>query len=114
MDAYNFWKRFDEKKGDREIKDICKTADIAYQRIADQRSDCRLPRLEDAFVLASEINVSLEYLLTGNSVDNQRYSARALKVAAAFDDATERRKESIEELLDILPLEKNNSVSKAN
>ena len=48
------------------LKELCKKLDIAYQRIADQRTDCRFPKLEDAYALAKAVGVSLDYLLAGS------------------------------------------------
>ena len=55
MDAYLFWKNIDEaRKGKRPLKDVCKQFGITYQRIADQRSECRFPKLEVAIAKACE------------------------------------------------------------
>lgn len=69
------------------------------------------PRADDCLRVAKVLGVSVEYLLTGKDSQYRKYSDRAIKVAAAFDKASARRQEAIEELLDILPLEKNNQVS---
>lgn len=114
MNAYNFWKNFDNAKDGREIKEICKAANITYQRIADQRSDCRFPRLEDAYALASTLNISLDYLMSGKRGQHQGYSDRALRVAAAFDKAPDIDKDYIEQrILDIVPPGKNNQIPKS-
>ena len=71
MDAYRFWDNLDKARGESiTLKDLCKKIGIAYQRLADQRSDCRFPKLEDAYALAKAIGVSLDYLITGESLSN--------------------------------------------
>lgn len=68
MDAYRFWDNLDKARNDKiTLKDLCNKLGIAYQRIADQRTDCRFPKLEDAYALANELGVSLEFLLTGKA-----------------------------------------------
>ena len=103
MDAYLFWKNIDvARKGKRPLKDVCKQFGITYQRIADQRSECRFPKLEDAYFLALSYNVSLEFLLTGEKEDLY-FSNRTLAIAKACEQAKDGILESIEKLLDIDP-----------
>ena len=81
MNAYLFWKNIDEARKDKKsLKEVCHSHGIAYQRIADQRSECRFPKLEDAYLIASSYKVSLEYLLTGMEEDFTYLSPEALEV----------------------------------
>ena len=77
--AGSFWENLDKiRKGGKSLKEACSELGIAYQRIADQRTDCRFPKLEDSFLLAKYYGVSIEYLLTGQ--DPYQLSAEAKAV----------------------------------
>lgn len=65
--AYEFWKNFDQVMGKTAIKDFAREHGFDYVRIINQRSDCRLPKLEDACALAHALNTNVEYLLTGEA-----------------------------------------------
>ena len=113
-DSYLFWKRFDDSKPyGVTLKDICSEVGLVYQRIADQRSDCRLPKLDDAFLLSSRIGVSLEYLLTGcacTSSRQEKLSPRSLAIALACERASDLELTMVEKILDISPPGKNTGV----
>lgn len=68
--AYDFWKRVDYANTGH-IIDLCKTAKIDYNRMKHNRSDCRLPKLEDAYAIARALGVSVEYLLAGEVQKNK-------------------------------------------
>ena len=105
MDAYRFWANLDEarKSNQSSLKEVCRKLGIAYQRIADQRSECRLPKLEDAFLLASDLGVSLEYLLTGTE-QTTIYPERIKAIAdACMHEATEEDLVLVERILRITP-----------
>lgn len=77
MDAYQFWDNLDKARGDTTtLKDLCRNLGIAYQRIADQRSDCRFPKLEDAYALSEALGVSIDFLITGKE-SRRLYSKEA-------------------------------------
>ena len=83
MDAFRFWSNLDKAKGDKKtLKELCKELGIAYQRIADQRSDCRLPKLDDAYALALALGVSIEYLATGENMHSLTPEAKAVNESA--------------------------------
>ena len=65
--GYNFWKNLDACKGRVSLADLAKKISLNYKSILDQRTSNRLPKLEDAYRIALELNVSVEYLLTGES-----------------------------------------------
>ena len=63
--GYLFWKNLDACKGSVSLTDLSKKLSLNYRGILDQRTSNRLPRLEDAYAMASCLGVSLEFLLTG-------------------------------------------------
>lgn len=65
--GYDFWKRIDAIRKTKTLSSICNATDIKYSRVKDNRSDNRLPSLEDAYKIANYLGCSMEYLLTGES-----------------------------------------------
>lgn len=65
MDAYSFWTRVDEKNPFATLKKLTDECGIDYRRVKKNRSDGRLPNLEDAYLLSLHTSTSMEYLLTG-------------------------------------------------
>ena len=65
MDAYSFWKRVDACNPFSTVKKLSEVCGIDYNRVKKNRSDMRLPNLEDAYALARILKVSLEFLITG-------------------------------------------------
>ena len=101
MDAYKFWGNLDEaRRGRASLKEICTRLGIAYQRIADQRSECRLPKLEDAYCLANELGVSIEFLLTGKD-QLTTYPPRVERIAKACLNANDEDLSLVERALRI-------------
>ncbi|MCH3916760.1 MAG: XRE family transcriptional regulator [Spirochaetia bacterium] len=49
------------------LKSLSEAAGISYKNMKDQRSLDRLPKLEDAYAIATVLGVSVEYLLTGKN-----------------------------------------------
>ena len=68
MDGYLFWKNVDRILGQQKLIDAAEKAGINYRTIKNQRSDSRLPRLEDAFKIARSLGTTVEYLMTGECV----------------------------------------------
>ena len=67
MDGYLFWKNVDKILGQQKLIDAAEKAGINYRTIKNQRSDSRLPRLEDAFKIAQSLGTTVEYLMTGET-----------------------------------------------
>lgn len=63
--GYNFWKRVDEKKGNLTITKLCEDLNLKYNRIRDNRSENRLPNIEDLIRIANYFHTDVNYLLTG-------------------------------------------------
>lgn len=68
MDGYSFWKRFDQLRPKEDLKVFAKRNGIDYVRLTNQRSDCRIPKLEDAYRLSIALGCSLESLITGEEI----------------------------------------------
>ena len=71
MDAFLFWKRLDNSNPYPTLKRLTDECGIDYRRVKKNRSDNRLPNLEDAYLFSSTMNVQLEYLLTGKNASTQ-------------------------------------------
>ena len=67
-----------------------------------------MPKLDDAFGLASKIGVSLEYLLTGKG--QKTYSPRVSRIAEACEAASDLELSMVEKILDIPIAGKNTDV----
>ena len=65
MDGYKFWETVDQLRPEGDLKTFVKNNGLDYVRITNQRSDCRIPKLEDAYAIAKALDVSIEHLITG-------------------------------------------------
>ena len=74
--GYYFWKQVDLQRGKTLLSEIASALCLNYQSIRDQRTNNRLPKLEDAYSIASYLGVSIEYILTGKD-DSRKLTAEA-------------------------------------
>lgn len=102
MDAFIFWKNFDAASRKRTLISIVERAGLNYKTIKNQRSGLRLPGLEDAYALAKVLDVSLEYLLTGE--EDTTFPPRLAKIIKALERASDLELSMVEKILDI-PIE---------
>lgn len=65
FDGYELWKRIDALRGCIPLSQICKETGIKYTRVKKNRSDNRMPGIEDIYTLAQYLGCSMEYLLSG-------------------------------------------------
>ncbi len=65
FDGYELWKRIDALRGCIPLSQICKETGIKYTRVKKNRSDNRMPGIEDIYTLAHYLGCSMEYLLSG-------------------------------------------------
>lgn len=65
FDGYELWKRVDALRKNISLSQICKETGLNYSRVKENRSDNRLPNLEDAYMFARYLGCSMEYLLSG-------------------------------------------------
>lgn len=96
--AFSLWSRVDREKKEP-LSVICKRVDIPYARIKRNRTDCRLPSCVDLFLLSKALDVSMEYLLTGEK--STAYPARIDTIARACMDADDLSLELVERVLRI-------------
>lgn len=91
MDAYGFWKRIDEKNPFPTLIRLVEECGIDYRRVKKNRSDSRLPNIEDAYLLASHTGASIEYLLTGKeeriiSIADEVYEYMQTEMPSLLED----------------------------
>lgn len=99
MTGYDFWKNVDAKMKLPSLKELAKTYNLDYVRIVNQRSDCRIPKLEDAFSLSKALGVSIEYLLTGEEINISPYPPRIDKIARHLMKIPSRDLDTIESMV---------------
>ena len=98
--GFYFWKHVDVSRGNRALADIASEAQINYQSLRDQRTNNRLPKLEDAYALAKELGVTLEFLLTGEK-EKDAYPERIQRIIDKCMSAGETDLEIVERVLRI-------------
>lgn len=96
MDGYSFWKRVDKIRPKEDLKVFAKKSGLDYVRLTNQRSDCRIPKLEDAYMISVALGCSIEYLITGE--ESHRYDARIIAIANALE-ADPEKLDAVEVLL---------------
>ena len=96
FDGYVFWKRVDAMRKTSSLSSICKATGIKYSRIKENRSDNRLPCVEDLYLLSEYLGCSMEYLLTGNT--------DSLSPEAAYVSQSEAARLLIRRIMDNPPL----------
>ena len=76
MNAYNFWKRVDSlNKGT--AQELAEIVGIKYVTMLGMRTRCTFPKLDKIISISKALNVSIDYLLLG---DTERLSREALYV----------------------------------
>ena len=105
--GYYFWKRVDMVRPKNEtLKQLAEDAQLNYHLVKVQRSCNRIPKALEAARLASTLNVSLEWLLTGTmgSIQNeeslfdpkqQHQVCRIFKVLLSSDQTKWKTVESV-------------------
>ena len=63
------------------LNDICLRTGIKIDKIKNWRSRLTIPQADELFLVAEALDVSMEYLLTGQTTKVQIYSARVKAVA---------------------------------
>lgn len=67
IDIVKFWQRVDVARGDNTLDVLAKEMGLKRGSLLDLRSDGRLPKTEALLNLSRFLNLSMEYLLTGES-----------------------------------------------
>ena len=112
LDAYRFWLRFDEIRGEKEIQDVVRNTDLKYRTLLAMRSNQSIPKASDLYQIASTLGTTMEYLLTGEN-STAVYSARVKSIADACTKASDLELAMVEKILDIPPLGENTDFQKA-
>ena len=85
--AMDFWGRIEQaqkSENKNSLKAICKSINVPYQTLINQKSSAKLPSLAVAMLLSSELNTSLDWLLFGDnksSVSDRQLIGRLLSDA---------------------------------
>lgn len=74
-DAYRFWKRVDDLRGETQLRDICSKFGINYKTLLDMRTKERFPKIDTSIKLAESFGTTLDYLYTGK--ESKLYSEEA-------------------------------------
>ncbi len=71
--AINFWSRVDnvQKQLGITLQELCRKAHVNYGTVMNKRSQCKLPNLEVAYAIAYTLKRSLDWLLTGNEIEQK-------------------------------------------
>lgn len=71
--AINFWSRVDnvQKQMGITLQELCRKARINYGTVMNKRSQSKLPNLEVAYAIATTLSRSLDWLLTGNEIEQK-------------------------------------------
>jgi len=66
-ESWEFWHRVDELRKGETLKDVCARAGLNYSSVLNRKAGANpsMPRLETAYVLATALHTTVEYLLTG-------------------------------------------------
>ncbi len=65
--AFGFWKRVDELRGDKRLKDLSAVIGIKEQSLRMMRSRCSIPRALAVKALAEYLGTTQSYLLEGDN-----------------------------------------------
>jgi transcriptional regulator with XRE-family HTH domain len=110
INAYTFWNRLDDLRAQLNIatlKELSLITNINYRKINGQRTNMSIPKSEDLFTLATALNVSMEYLLTGEPVkDNKKfYPIRIEVIADKLCKVSDQNLSLIENTINLMPIE---------
>jgi transcriptional regulator with XRE-family HTH domain len=105
--GFEFWKRVDELRARSRyttMKDLAEDSGLDYVHVKNQRSDNRLPKIEDACKLSKALYTSVEFLVTGEDPatlpDHIRDIVNRLLIADDVDLALVRRALKMEDIDD--------------
>jgi len=97
MEAKNdFWKRFDELRGDKTLQDVCDNTGILIGTIKRLRADARFPSLADADKIAKYLNTTIDYLLNG---ETDQFTPLEREFIGKFRDSPRNIKTLIEQVV---------------
>lgn len=72
IDAVNFWNRFDSilEENGLNLKEFSKSSGVPYDTMVTQRVRKSVPKLSQLLEMAHSLDYSVEYLVTGTSVED--------------------------------------------
>ena len=79
IEAKSLWKRIEALNPYPTLTKLTEETGLDYRNIKNQRHLGRIPKSDDLYSLARELNCSMEYLLTG--VDSKSYPDRIERIA---------------------------------
>jgi transcriptional regulator with XRE-family HTH domain len=86
-DARQFWERY--KKLIKKDLPIILNTGIKQSTLSSWRMKNIFPRADDAYLIATAVNTTVEYLVTGQDKNNTACSVVALEIAMTVDKLTE-------------------------
>lgn len=106
IEGYEFWKRLDQLNSYSTLKKLVDVCGLDYNTIKKQRTDVRVPKVDTIYSFATELNTSIEFLISGkDNSSNSSYPPRIKKIADKLCNVAELHLLSIESIVDTLPLE---------
>ena len=63
--AFEYWERVDKLRGTKPLSEIADAMGIKEQSLRNMRSECRYPKLSASRQLATYLNTTVDYLMTG-------------------------------------------------
>lgn len=70
--AFQFWERVDRLRGNKTLSELALVMDIKEQSLRAMRSQCRYPKGPAIQALASFLDSTPEYLVSGVESDNEK------------------------------------------
>lgn len=101
IDAKDFWDRVDEKNPYPTLMELAENSGCTYTKFRQQRVKKMLPKTEDVFAISRQLNVSVDFLLTGEALPNL-YCKRVQRIANRCQvSASEVQLFMVEQILDL-------------
>jgi len=85
LEGFEFWKQVDIVRGQKSLRNVADECHLNYQVVKDQRSDNRLPKLEDAVAIARVLGVSVESLLSSQPAIQSHHSPEVEEIARKLE-----------------------------
>lgn len=103
--AYNFWKRIDSFNNEKTILELSNKNGINYATIKTQRSRNKMPNVDIIYTLAKALNVSMEFLISGEGEKKDQYPTRVKAIADKLCKVSEQDLSLIERNVHLLPID---------
>lgn len=101
IDAKDFWDRVDKRNPYPTLMELAENSGCTYTKVRQQRVKRILPKTEDVFAISRQLNVSVDFLLTGEALPTP-YCKRVQRIANRCQiSATEVQLFMVEQILDL-------------